>query len=123
MTPAAHASTMQHVQRLKPREGVSADKLDRQGILQRLRVLRPEIAERFEVDRIGLFGSAARDALTEDSDIDLLVAFRGRATLDGYFGLKGYLEQALGHRVDLVTERGLKPLARASIERDLIRVP
>ncbi|WP_207162368.1 nucleotidyltransferase family protein [Thiocapsa imhoffii] len=102
---------------------MQAHPIDRQSILERLQRLRPELTERFAVERIALFGSAARDALREDSDIDLLVAFTGRATLDGYFGLKSYLEQALGHPVDLVTERGLKPLARAGVERDLIRVP
>jgi len=102
---------------------MSVQDLDREAILRQLRRLRPEIADRFGVERIGLFGSAARDALRDDSDIDVLVSFRGPATLDGYFGLKGFLEEALGHPVDLVTERGLKPLARASVERDLIRVP
>ena len=102
---------------------MQAQPIDRRSILERIQQLRPELTERFAVERIALFGSAARDALREDSDIDLLVAFSGRATLDGYVGLKGYLEQALGHPVDLVTERGLKPLARASVERDLIRVP
>jgi predicted nucleotidyltransferase len=102
---------------------MSVQSMNREGILEQLRRLRPEMVDRFAVERIGLFGSAARDALREDSDIDVLVAFRGRATLDAYFGLKSYLEEALGHPVDLVTERGLKPLARASVEQDLIRVP
>lgn len=97
--------------------------MNRDSILEQLQRLRPELTQRFAVERIALFGSAARDLLREDSDIDLLVAFTGRATLDGYFGLKRYLEQALGHPVDLVTERGLKPLARASVEREMIRVP
>jgi hypothetical protein len=102
---------------------MSAGKLNRAGILEQLRRLRPEIADRFGVERIGLFGSAARDTLREDSDVDVLVSFRGPATLDGYFGLRSCLEEALGRPVDLVTERGLKPLARASVERDLIHVP
>jgi uncharacterized protein len=102
---------------------MSARVADRNDILDQLSRLRPEIEALFAVEQIGLFGSAARDALREDSDIDVLVTFRGRATLDGYFGLKSYLEEALGRPVDLVTERGLKPLARASVERDLIRVP
>jgi len=102
---------------------MSARTIDREGIIEQLRRMRTELADRFAVERIGLFGSAARDALRDDSDIDVLVAFRGRATLDGYFSLKSYLEEALGHPVDLVTERGLKPLARASVEQDLIRVP
>ncbi|WPL17974.1 putative nucleotidyltransferase [Thiorhodovibrio winogradskyi] len=96
--------------------------MNRDDILVRLRQLQPELKERFAVERIGLFGSAARDTLGENSDIDLLVAFRGRATLDRYFGLKQFLETALARRIDLVTERGLKPLARASVEQDLIHV-
>jgi len=102
---------------------MSSKDLEREAILQQLQRLRTEIADRFGVERIGLFGSAARDAMRDDSDIDVLVSFRGSATLDGYVGLKIYLEEALGHPVDLVTERSLKPLARASVERDLIRVP
>jgi predicted nucleotidyltransferase len=53
----------------------------------------------------------------------VLVSFRGRATFDGYMGLKSYLEELFGRKVDLVTEKGLKPRARSHVERDLIRVP
>jgi uncharacterized protein len=81
-----------------------------------------QISARFRVKRLSLFGSAARDELREKSDIDVLVAFDGPATFDGYFALKDYLEAALGRTVDLVTETGLKPRARRHVERDLIRV-
>ena len=67
-------------------------------------------------------GPAARDELREGSDIDLLVEFDGPATFDGYFGLKDYLEALFGRTVDLVTEQGLKPRARRSVERDLVGV-
>ena len=62
--------------------------MKRDDILSRLRERRREIAERFGVERVGLFGSAARDELREDSDVDVLVSFRGHATFDGYMGLK-----------------------------------
>jgi predicted nucleotidyltransferase len=97
--------------------------MKRDDILSRLRERRREISERFGVERVGLFGSAARDELREDSDVDVLVSFRDRATFDGYMGLKIYLEQLFGRKVDLVTEKGLKPRARTHVERDLIRVP
>jgi predicted nucleotidyltransferase len=93
------------------------------AILDRLRDHRAEIGERFSVERLGLFGSAARGELTDDSDVDVLVAFRGPPSFSAYLGLKRYLEQLVGRRVDLVTETGLKPRARPSVERDLIRVP
>ena len=76
----------------------------------------------FGVARLALFGSAARDELRPESDIDVLVDFDGPATFERYFGLKDRLEQALGRPVDLVTSRGLKPRARAQVERDLVRV-
>ena len=97
--------------------------MKRDDILSRLRERRREISKRFDVERVGLFGSAARDELREDSDVDVLVSFRGRATFDGYMNLKFYLEELFGRKVDLVTEKGLKPRARSHVERDLIRVP
>jgi hypothetical protein len=97
--------------------------MKRDDILSRLRERRREISERFGVERVGLFGSAARDELREDSDVDVLVSFRDQATFDGYMGLKFYLEELFGRKVDLVTEKGLKPRARTHVERDLIRVP
>ena len=96
--------------------------MDRQQILAALTQCRREIAERFGVARLALFGSAARDELRADSDVDVLVEFQGPATFDGYFSLKEYLEALLGRQVDLVTEQGLKPRARKQVERDLVRV-
>ena len=97
--------------------------MNREAILNHLRDHRAEIGERFAVERLGLFGSAARDELGADSDVDVLVAFRDGPSFAAYMGLKRYLEQLVGRRVDLVTESGLKPRVRPSVERDLIRVP
>ena len=96
--------------------------LNRQQILAALADRRPEIAARFGVKLLALFGSAARDELREASDVDVLVEFEGPATFQGYFDLKDYLEALFGRTVDLVTERGLKPRARRHVERDLVRV-
>lgn len=96
--------------------------MTRKQILAALAERRADIAARFAVKRLALFGSAARDELRDSSDIDVLVEFEGPATFDGYFALKDYLEAALGRTVDLVTETGLKPRARRHVERDLIRV-
>ena len=79
--------------------------MKRDDILSRLRERRREISERFGVERVGLFGSAARDELREDSDVDVLVSFRDQATFDGYMGRKFYLEELFGRKVDLVTEK------------------
>lgn len=96
--------------------------MNRSAVLQLLNEHREQVRERFGAKRLALFGSAARDELRDDSDIDVLVEFDGPATFDGYFDLKTYLEQLLGRPVDLVTEKGLKPRARRHVEKDLIRV-
>jgi predicted nucleotidyltransferase len=93
----------------------------RAEILRQLQQHQAEIRQAFGVERLGLFGSAARDELREDSDVDVLVAFRETVTFTAYLGLKRYLEALLHRPVDLVTETGLKPRARPYVEQDLIQ--
>jgi len=94
----------------------------RDRIVDLLAARRDDMARRFGVSRLSLFGSAARDELRNDSDIDVLVEFSGPASFDAYFGLKDYLQDLTGRPVDLVTSRGLKPRARAEVERELVQV-
>lgn len=81
-----------------------------------------DIQQRFAVKHLALFGSAARDEMHEGSDADVLVEFEGPATFDGYMGLKSFLEGLFKVKVDLVTNKGLKPRARPYVEKDLIHV-
>jgi hypothetical protein len=96
--------------------------MTRSTILTLLSEHQCEVRERFGAKRLALFGSAARDELRMDSDIDVLVELDSPATFARYFDLKAYLEQLQGREVDLVTDKGLKPRARRHVERDLIRV-
>jgi predicted nucleotidyltransferase len=96
--------------------------MTRSTILHLLEGELPVLRERYGVAKLAVFGSAARDELRPDSDVDVLVALEGAATFARYFELREFLEQLLGRRVDLVTERGLKPRARAYVEKDLVRV-
>lgn len=62
------------------------------------------------VRRIGLFGSYVRGQQTPGSDVDLLVEFEpGKKTFDHFMELSFYLEELLGHRVELVTTESLSP--------------
>lgn len=74
------------------------------------------------VTSLSLFGSVARGDATETSDIDLLVSFDGRATFDRFMDLKLFLEDLLGRRVDLVTEKALREEIRALVEQELLGV-
>ena len=94
----------------------------KQDILEALRRNKPEMQSRFGVTRLALFGSVARDAATNSSDIDVLVAFDGPATSRRYFGVQFYLEDLLDCPVDLVTEKALRAELRPYIEREQIDV-
>jgi predicted nucleotidyltransferase len=83
---------------------------------------RQELEERFGISSLALFGSVARDEAGPDSDVDLLVEFRETPGLAEYMGLKFWLEDRLGRRVDLVMEKALKPWARPLVEAEAIRV-
>jgi hypothetical protein len=58
--------------------------------------------------RIGLFGSFARGDARSDSDVDVYVEFDdAQRTNDNFFALHERLENLLGRRVDLVTDKSL----------------
>jgi predicted nucleotidyltransferase len=68
----------------------------------------PTLRERYDVDRIGIFGSYVQGEQTEDSDLDLLVTFTETPGLIEFVSLEHYLEDTLGLSVDLGTPDGLK---------------
>ncbi len=58
--------------------------------------------------RIGVFGSFARGEAHDESDVDVYVEFDdAQRTYDNFFALHERLENLLGRRVDLVTDRSL----------------
>lgn len=96
--------------------------MSKERIVSLLAGRREDILARFGVKKLGVFGSAARDDMRSDSDVDILVEFQHAATFDRYMDLKAYLEALLGTAVDLVTEDALKPRMRPLIEKDMVRV-
>ncbi len=93
--------------------------LARESIVGELRKRRKELASRFGVKRVGLFGSYVRGEAVEASDIDFLVEF-DTPTFDHYMDLKFYLEGLFGVSVDLVSSDALKPRLKQYIDRDVI---
>jgi predicted nucleotidyltransferase len=94
--------------------------LTRQLITQRIQAQADRLKS-LGVSRLELFGSFARDEGHEQSDVDFLVDF-DEVTFDRYMELKFMLEELLGHDVDLVIRRSLKPALRESVLREALRV-
>ena len=92
----------------------------RQKILKILFEHRNEIESRFDVASLSLFGSAAREEATEESDIDILVTFNNTPGIFGFLELKEYLEKILECSVDLVTKNALKKQLREQILQEAV---
>jgi predicted nucleotidyltransferase len=96
--------------------------VEREVAFRRLSELLPTARARFGVQDLAVFGSVARDEARDTSDLDVLVDFVGPATFDRFMGLKLFLEDNLGLKVDLVTRAALKPRLRERIETEARRV-
>ena len=81
-----------------------------------------EHLKRLGVERIRLFGSAARGELRPRSDVDMVVEF-SQTTYRRFVEVKSFLESILGRRVDLLTPAAVQGRLKDEIERDLIDVP
>ena len=72
-----------------------------------------EVCRRYGVRELSLFGSAVRDEMRPESDIDIMVDFEPGVRI----GLIKF-ESLTGRKVDLVTKCGLKPWVRPTVLKD-----
>jgi len=79
-----------------------------------------EIAARHGAHDVRIFGSVARGDAADASDLDLLVRFEpGRSLLD-HGGLIDDLEDLLGVKVDVVSERGMRDRFRQRVMTEAV---
>jgi len=99
--------------------------VNREELLALLRQHYSDLAAKYGVKRIGLFGSYAQGEPSETSDIDLIVEFE-RPIGFQFVELAEYLENLLGRKVDLLTPVGVRgirlPEVASEIERSIIYV-
>ena len=78
------------------------------------------IAAKHGARNVRVFGSAARGEADEESDLDLLVEMEpGRSLLD-HAALWLELQEVLGRRVDVVSDRGIIPRIRERVLREAV---
>ena len=83
--------------------------------------LKAELADKFYVKSIGLFGSVVRDDFTPQSDIDIIVDFSKPVGIE-FIDLANYLELKLQKKIDLVSKNGIKERYFKMIEGEIIYV-
>ena len=109
--------------------GHESSVLDRSAVRTRAEALAKLRAQEPPIRQLGaiglyMFGSAARDELSGDSDVDVFVDYLRNGSFD-YFklcDLQRLLAATLGRDVDLLTRHSLHPLLRKQIEMSAVQV-
>jgi len=78
--------------------------MEKDEIIQALKNFIDLNRDRYEIIRLGVFGSAARDDMNEESDIDVVVEL-GKPDLFYLIGIKQDLEEKFRRPVDIVRYR------------------
>ncbi len=78
-----------------------------------------DICRQNDVSMVGVFGSMARGETKKKSDIDLIVRFSKRKSLLALVRLERELTEALGRKVDLLTEAAISPYLRERILKEM----
>ena len=81
-----------------------------------------DLAEKYKVKAIGLFGSYVRAEQGKRSDVDILVEFQEVPDLFKFIELEIYLERILKKKVDLVEKNGLRPRLKDIILNEVVYV-
>ncbi len=76
------------------------------------------ILKEYDVKKMSVFGSVARGENKKNSDIDILIDFKGKKTLLDLISLENSLEEILGRKVDLLTYGSIHPKLRNLILKD-----
>lgn len=92
--------------------------LTKEKIVKLLQEKHPYLAAEFGVSKIGLFGSYAKGQSGDASDIDLIVEFE-RPIGFRFIDFVDYLENLLGHKVDVLTPAGVQNIRIERVARSI----
>ena len=92
-----------------------------QGIVEKLRQVKPELERKYPITGIGIFGSYARGEANHESDIDIAVDINGVMGLS-FVAMADEIEAILGIKTDVIPLRSIKPEYLPGIEKDIIYV-
>jgi len=80
------------------------------------------VLKRHDVVHAAIFGSFVRGEAKKDSDIDILVEFKGEKSLLDLVALKLELEELLGKEVDVLTYNSIHPFIRETILKEQVAI-
>ncbi len=77
------------------------------------------LIKKYGVKKVAIFGSYARGEEKPKSDIDILVEFSERKSLLDIVGIEQELSDALGMKVDLLTEKSISSYLIGRIKKEM----
>ncbi len=96
--------------------------MSRKEIIRYLRKFKEENKNKYHIERLGVFGSIARDEANDNSDIDIVVALT-RQDLFEIIGIKQSLEESFKTSVDVVSYREkMNAFLKKRIDKEAIYV-
>ena len=91
-------------------------------IIMSLRRFKEMNQRKYNIIKIGLFGSAARERMSEQSDIDVVVELETQDLFD-LIGIKLDLEEQLSQQVDIVSYREkMNEFLKSRIDKEAVYV-
>ena len=96
--------------------------MNREQIIQILKKFKEENKERYNIQGLGVFGSVAKDCISENSDIDIVVNLT-RQDFFELIGIKQELEEILHYPVDVISYReSMSPFLKKRIDDEAVYV-
>lgn len=97
--------------------------IDRDVVIKKLKQFKKENALTFKIDKLGLFGSVARNEQDESSDIDIFMSYTEPLDFFELGKMKRDLEELFNNKVDLITLHDyLLPSFVENLKKDAIYV-
>lgn len=96
--------------------------MNRKEIIEYLKKFKEENKNKYHMERLGVFGSVARDTANDNSDIDIVVVLT-KQDLFEIIGIKQSLEESLKSPVDIVSYRKkMNSFLKKRIDKEAIYV-
>ena len=95
--------------------------MTKESVLKILKENKNDLKAKFDVQKIGLFGSFARDEANEKSDIDIIIKVNKKDFFKRFY-IKEYLEKLFNKKVDVGYLESIRTPIKKIVEKELIYV-
>ena len=96
--------------------------ISRSECIHHLQKILPELEDKYSVNYLGLFGSAARDSMRNFSDVDILISFDKSPSLFTLTDIERWIKRELKCKVDLIIKDAISQEFFDRIKNDLIQI-